>query len=79
VELRCVANGIAVNEQCGDSLYRIWMAGLWQCPGCGHSLVTGYGRDPVAHGYGDVDAERWSECGRAVTVYGSLEERPLLR
>lgn len=78
-EYRCAANGIAVNEQCGEGMYRIWMADLWQCPGCGHSIVSGFARAPVAHGYGDVDATRWSECGRAVTVYEKLEDRPLVR
>jgi hypothetical protein len=53
-------NGVRVNEQapiCNGALpglthpalwhpYKIWHADLWQCEGCGHELITGYGRHP---------------------------------
>lgn len=26
--------------------YKIWHADLWQCPGCGHQLISGWGNHP---------------------------------
>jgi hypothetical protein len=28
--------------------YKLWIADLWECKGCGHALVFGYGQPPVA-------------------------------
>ena len=27
--------------------YKIWQADLWECHGCGHELVAGFGQQPV--------------------------------
>lgn len=27
--------------------YKLWVADLWECPDCGHQLVTGFGGGPV--------------------------------
>jgi hypothetical protein len=31
--------------------YKLWCADLWECEGCGHQLVSGYAREPVAEHY----------------------------
>lgn len=31
--------------------YKLWMADLWKCEGCGHEMVTGFGMQPVAEHY----------------------------
>lgn len=27
---------------------RLWQADRWRCPGCGHQVVTGFGRAPIS-------------------------------
>jgi hypothetical protein len=42
-------NSITVEEL--DELgrpYKLWDADLWRCPSCGTTLVTGFGRQPIA-------------------------------
>jgi len=31
--------------------YKIWQADLWHCLGCGHELITGFGKRPVWEDY----------------------------
>lgn len=31
--------------------YKVWAGDLWQCGGCGHTLVSGVGRGPIAEHY----------------------------
>ena len=31
--------------------YKLWMSDLWQCQGCGHELVVGFGQNPIAEHY----------------------------
>jgi hypothetical protein len=64
-------NGIVVNEQMpvetaaepGDidptawKPYKIWMADLWECEGCGFELISGWGPHPAAENYEDCFAE----------------------
>lgn len=59
---RPLKNGVVVNEQMPNggyspagteqeeawSPYKIWHADLWVCEGCGHQLISGYGREPEA-------------------------------
>jgi hypothetical protein len=36
--------------------YKIWHADLWQCEGCGHELIVGYGRLPeYEHHHPEMD------------------------
>jgi hypothetical protein len=37
--------------------YKLWMADLWHCLGCGHELVTGFGQQPVAIQHQDKFAD----------------------
>lgn len=38
--------------------YKLWMADLWYCPGCGHELVAGFGHNPIAIEHHDGFAEK---------------------
>lgn len=29
--------------------YKLWLADLWECKGCGHQIVSGSGLGPVSH------------------------------
>lgn len=40
------------------SPYKLWMGDLWRCPGCGHQIVSGVGREPVAEHYEKDFAEQ---------------------
>ena len=31
--------------------YKLWMGDLWECPDCGHQIVSGVGREPLAEHY----------------------------
>ena len=31
--------------------YKIWSADGWMCPGCGHKIMNGFGRGPIAEHY----------------------------
>jgi hypothetical protein len=31
--------------------YKIWMADAWQCPGCQHIVVAGFGNGPIGEHY----------------------------
>ena len=28
--------------------YKLWAADLWECLGCGHELISGYGQHPLS-------------------------------
>lgn len=58
-------NGIAITEMMPKGIdrqpgladptgwkpYKVWQADLWQCQGCGHLLVTGFGNSPISEHY----------------------------
>lgn len=31
--------------------YKLWSSDLWECQGCGHQLLSGFGREPIAEHY----------------------------
>lgn len=33
--------------------YKLWVADLWECEGCGAQIVSGYGREPQAERHHD--------------------------
>ena len=41
--------------------YKVWRADLWECQGCGHQLVTGWGNRPESErhhfDFADIAAE----------------------
>ncbi len=38
--------------------YKVWVADLWECKGCGHELISGYAYQPTAEKH-SPDFERW--------------------
>lgn len=38
--------------------YKLWQADRWKCQGCGHELITGFGRDPISEGH-KPDFQDW--------------------
>jgi hypothetical protein len=53
--------------------YKIWMADLLECPGCGNEIVTGFGKQPVSEHY-MPELESWMQ-DVDITIEGRL--RPL--
>jgi hypothetical protein len=50
----------------GWQSYKLWASDLWWCPGCGHEILSGFGREPISEHYKDDYA---SMCtGLAVTL-----------
>lgn len=41
--------GIEHDAQWSD--YKLWSGDLWICPGCGHLLIEGVGREPISEYY----------------------------
>jgi hypothetical protein len=31
--------------------YKLWSADKWQCQGCGHEMISGFAREPIAEQY----------------------------
>ncbi len=38
--------------------YKIWSADLWECPDCGHQLISGWGQQPQAERHHDGFGEQ---------------------
>lgn len=42
--------------------YKVWVADLWACPGCGHEVLSGFGSGPVSEHYMPGFAEAMARC-----------------
>lgn len=31
--------------------YKLWSGDLWECQGCGHQIISGVGKEPIAEHY----------------------------
>lgn len=52
VFMRIERNGVTVEEQTEDGEpYKLWDADKYRCPQCGHEIVSGFGREPIAEHY----------------------------
>lgn len=49
VEYKPKKNNIPVIEMFNEPPrpYKIWLADAWQCPGCQHVVVAGFGKGPI--------------------------------
>ena len=51
---RAHKNGVYITEMApigknGNwSPYKVWQGDLWECKGCGHQIISGFGREPVS-------------------------------
>lgn len=50
------------------SPYKLWCGDLWECEGCGHELVSGVGRNPVAEHFQSDFAETAARHGVILQV-----------
>ena len=59
IELKPELNGVVVAEMFHEdtAVYRLWLADLYKCPGCGIEIVQGFGSKVLMeHFEGDIDA-----------------------
>ena len=43
--------------------YKLWMGDLWECPDCGHQIISGVGHTPLAEHYEDNFSTRQKSFG----------------
>jgi DNA-directed RNA polymerase subunit RPC12/RpoP len=48
IEFRCLKNDIVAEQLADFGSYRLWAADLWICPDCGHKIIVGFGKEPIA-------------------------------
>ncbi len=48
--------------------YKLWVGDLWECQGCGHQIVSGFGRGPIAEHYMDDFADKVKAHGAELQV-----------
>jgi hypothetical protein len=51
IEFRCLKNDIVAEQLADFGSYRLWSADLWICPDCGHKIISGFGKGPIAEHY----------------------------
>ena len=57
--MRCAKNSVTVEELVDDgSGYKLWDADLWECPDCGHQIIAGFGKAPLAYHWQPTYAEQ---------------------
>lgn len=52
----------------GWESYKLWVGDLWECRGCGHLLISGVAREPLAEHYQPGYAERVVREGVLIRV-----------
>jgi len=45
--MRVKENGVLAEEMSGSKSYQVWHSDMWECPVCGHQVLTGYGQEPI--------------------------------
>lgn len=48
--------------------YKLWCGDLWECPDCGHELISGVGQQPLAEHFHDGFAEKVREYAATIQV-----------
>ena len=68
--------GVVVVEMAGERVYKLWMADLARCPGCGAEVVGAFADNPLSR---DKEAaqqlEEIKRIGKARIIYDY--ERPI--
>lgn len=50
--MRIETNSVTVEELMDDGApYKLWDADKYRCPECGHEIISGFGRGPIAEHY----------------------------
>ncbi|GAC1495738.1 MAG: hypothetical protein NVS1B6_00150 [Steroidobacteraceae bacterium] len=53
VDFRRKKSGIGNERMAGSEPYQLFSADLWECPGCGFPLISGFGQMTVTEHYQD--------------------------
>lgn len=48
--------------------YKLWMGDHWKCPGCGHEIISGVARHPVAEVFHEDFRDRIEATGATFQV-----------
>ena len=51
VEMHPEKNGVGVLDMADYGPVNLWDADLWECPKCGHQIVSGFGNNPLHYHY----------------------------
>lgn len=49
--MKCKTNEVYGLEMATFGPAALWYGDLWECPECGHQLVTGFGQQPIREHY----------------------------
>jgi len=58
VEMEPERNGVGVVDYADFGPVNLWDADLWECPKCGHQIVTGFGGGPISRHYEEERFQR---------------------
>ena len=58
VDMRPEKNGVGVLDMADWGPCNLWDADLWECPKCGHQIVSGFGDNPISAHYMKEEFER---------------------
>ena len=74
VSLRCVKTGVDIEAMAGTMPYQIWSGDLFECPGCGVRVISGFGSQPVAEHF---QTERYAKFvpGVFMKFWGTLKDK----
>lgn len=64
-----VKNGVSVLTHAETRPYQLFRADLFECPGCGGQVVTGFGSNPESEHFAPDFAERIERAEQLVKVY----------
>ena len=57
--MQCDRNSVVVEETTDRGTpYKLWSADRYKCPTCGHEIVSGFGRRPLAEHFQTDDYAR---------------------
>jgi len=48
--------------------YKLWSGDLWECHGCGHQIISGVGREPIAEHYQETFASDVNAYGARLQI-----------
>lgn len=53
LEMRPERIGVGLLDMAAFGPYHLWDADLYECPGCGHQIVAGFGDNPISRHFED--------------------------
>lgn len=52
----------------GWTSYKLWVGDLWECRGCGHQLLSGFGQGPISEHYKPDYQEQRARLGVTLRI-----------